>query len=488
MAALKRRHNRWEAKVRVPREAQAQEEGRQFLYLTIATADKRKATAEAEAWEALLRAKWGQARDPETPNLAHLRRLYEDLRAKAVSGAFKAYDSPIRVDDMGTVEESDPVLLGIEFEIEKIAEAVGPSSDPPPEQAYRLAALQDAAAEVQRLPVTPRRELELTVGELAEAYMDAWRRQGGLKDTNTAQQKRATFGLFAGFWGDRPIREVTKPDAARFIDALKALDPKWGRSPAAKLLGWTELLRRFGGAEQGPSDATMNRHAATLKALWEWAADRGHCEGRNPFGGFHRRLQMGRNVKDYRPWEAAELRALLEPPPKRRDLLEVMLVGMFSGMRLDEVASLRWGQLREAEGIPYVQVENAKTRAGERQVPLHPSLGWLWERPKGAAGDRVWAAFNPEGPGKKAGADAGREFSRFKAMRGFTDRQKTFHSFRKNVVGQLEAQGVPESEVAQIVGHEKDFTFGRYGQGVPLRRKAEIIAGIAYPGVELPPV
>jgi integrase len=230
----------------------------------------------------------------------------------------------------------------------------------------------------------------------------------------------------------------------------------------------------------------MNRHAATLKALWEWAADRGHCEGRNPFAGFHRRLRMGVNVKDYRPWDPEELQALLTPLPKRRDLLEVMLLGMFSGMRLDEAASLRWGQLREADGIPYVQVESAKTRAGERQVPLHPALRWLWERPRGAAEARIWETFNPEGPGKKAGADAGREFSRFKAQRGFTDRQKTFHSFRKNVVGQLEVLGVPESEVAQIVGHEKAFTFGRYGQGVPLSRKAEIIRMIAYPGVDCP--
>jgi integrase len=97
---------------------------------------------------------------------------------------------------------------------------------------------------------------------------------------------------------------------------------------------------------------------------------------------------------------------------------------MFSAMRLNEIASLTWGQVRTADGVPFFQVEDAKTPAGNRQVPVHPSLSWLLSRPRGAATDRLWPGFNPEGPGKKPGADAGRDFSRFKAGRGFTDRRK----------------------------------------------------------------
>jgi integrase len=233
----------------------------------------------------------------------------------------------------------------------------------------------------------------------------------------------------------------------------------------------------------------MNRHATTLQALWKWGEERDYCEGRNPFVGFRKRLREGYNVQGYRAWETAELNKLLAPPPRRADLTEVILVGMFTGMRLDEIASLRGEQVREEEGVTFIQVDDAKTPAGNRQVPLHPTIGWLKERAKSAGAERIWTTFNPEGPGKKAGADAGREFSRFKQSRGFGERQKAFHSFRKNVTRIMERQRVPENEWAQVFGHEKGFTYGRYNvDGITLQQKAAIIAHIAYPGVELPTV
>jgi hypothetical protein len=120
-------------------------------------------------------------------------------------------------------------------------------------------------------------------------------------------------------------------------------------------------------------------------------------------------------------------------------------------------------------------------------VPLHPKLEWLKERAKKAGEGRIWPTFNPEGPGKKAGADAGKEFSRLKQARGFSDRRKAFHSFRKNVTRIMERDRVPENEWAQVFGHEKGFTYGRYNpDGITLEQKAAIIARISYPGVTLP--
>jgi len=137
--------------------------------------------------------------------------------------------------------------------------------------------------------------------------------------------------------------------------------------------------------------------------------------------------------------------------------------------------------------VDYINVIDAKTPAGIRRVPLHRTLGWLKDRAKGDPSRRIWPEFNPEGPGKKAGADAGKEFSRLKQARGFTTRTKAFHSFRSNVVSQLEERGVPVTEIAQLVGHEKPFTSKRYNKsGVSLRRLAEAVALIEYPKLNLP--
>lgn len=333
---------------------------------------------------------------------------------------------------------------------------------------------------------------DIRFSDLAEAFMRQWLAgRSGAKETNTEPQKRATFRLFSGFFGDRPIRAVRPEDAATFFDTLRLLDPTWARSPAARLLSWHQLIERYGNRDRGLSDATMNRHLQVLQELWAWSKKRGHCERENPFHGFHKKLRPGLNVAPYVAWEDAELRQLLEPAPKRSDLLEVILVGMFTGMRLDEIASLTWGQLRVAEeggaSIPYFQVEDAKTPAGNRKVPVHSDLSWLLSRARSADAERIWPTFNEEGRAKKPGADAGREFSRFKAARGFVDRTKAFHSFRKNVTRMMERAGVPENDWAQIFGHERGFTYRVYNpDGIHMRRRAEIIALIEYTGIVVP--
>jgi hypothetical protein len=51
----------------------------------------------------------------------------------------------------------------------------------------------------------------------------------------------------------------------------------------------------------------------------------------------------------------------------------------------------------------------------------------------------------------------------------------------------MERDRVPENEWAQVFGHEKGFTYGRYNpDGITLEQKAAIIARISYPGVTLP--
>lgn len=476
MAALKRRHNRWEAKVRVPK-AVADESGKSFLYRTIATADKRTAQAEADAWEALLRAEWAEQQGHSSPALRAFRYVYARVREQAERGDF------LLIEPQDEEFPVSPELAGISHEIEQLAEAAE-GRELSEEEAGKLAALQDASLVMLGRKVRKRDELELPFSEVAAQYMVQWRTQQGLKPSNTEQQKLATFRLFQSFWKDAPMRGIGEKDAAAFHDALAQLSPSWARSPSATALGWTELLKRFGGNRQGLAQATINRHMATLKTLWAHARRRGHCSGDNPFDGFRKALRGANEPKSYLAWTDDELRKLLALPPKRGDLRELIVVAMYSGLRLNEAASLTWGQVREEDGIPCFDVQDAKTKAGKRLVPLHPALSWLAERSKGKPQERVWPRFNAEGPGKKPGADAGRDFSDFKLARGFTDRRKVFHSFRKNVTQQAERAQVPVTDWQQIIGHEKGLTYGVYGGALPMARKLEIISTVAYPKLE----
>lgn len=483
MAALKQRHNKWEARVRVPKDVQGSLGGKKMLYRTLKSTDRRAAKVEAMAWEAELKAEWEAGRSGSAAPLASLRRVYESVREKAERGEFVLH---------GHRDSYDEITAGIEYELAKLEEQVG-DGELTELQDMKLMALQDAKEVRVRGHASPRPELELNFRELADEYLQLWRTSAGLKPTNTEQQKKATFDLFQCFCGDKPIRQVRRGDVSRFVDALRQIDPNWARTGKVRQDGisfsWAELQRRFGGRERGLSDATVNRHMGTLSALWKWAEEREYCEGRNPFDGHRRNLKQGKNKHGYLAWEPDELKALFNPPPKRDDLREVMLVALYTGMRLNEIASLTNGQLKLEGDVKYIDVTESKTTAGIRKVPLHSRIDWLYRKAKkGVDGARVWPSFSDEGPGKKPGGDAGKEFSRFKRSLGFNDRRKVFHSFRKNVVGQLESAGVPQNEVAQIIGHEKQgLTFGVYGKQLSLERLAEIIELVDYPECGLPP-
>nr|WP_298897659.1 tyrosine-type recombinase/integrase [uncultured Altererythrobacter sp.] len=475
MATLQQRHNKFRAKVRIPKKLRDRHGNREFLYRTLTAMDRPSAKAEADAWEAGMRSEWLSIQAKGNANRTTLRSIYEEGRKAALAGEYL-----IEMDG-----EDDPAETGIEFEIDKLAEEVGARELSEAETA-RLGGLQDALSELQGKPLSPRPEMELSLSELADQYLDLWATQGGLKPTNTRQQKEATFRLFSGYIKDRPIREVRKAEAAGFMDELRRLDPKWAKSPKAKEMSWAEIRKTFGGNDKGLSASTLNRHVRTLQELWRWAEEREYCEGRNPFSGLTIKLKAGRNQLGYLPWTADELNTLFDPPPARQDVTEVMVVALHTGMRLNEIASLTLSQIKQENGVHYIEVEDAKTEAGNRQVPIHPRIGWLAEL-EGKPESRVWAGFNQEGPSRNAGQDASKEFSRFKLAKGFTDRRKVFHSFRKNVTQIMERKGVSENEWAQVLGHERGFTYSRYSpHGITLERKAELIGLIDYPEVQLP--
>lgn len=482
MAYIKTRHNKLQASIRIPKELQERHGGRQHLYRTLEATDKRAAKVEAMAWEAGVRAEWETVRETSSTSTASLRHLYDTFRDLARRGEFKLSEDP---------QAFDEITAGVEHELERMADAIGQRALTREEQA-KVWAFNDAVKEQRGQRVKPRDDLEPSFRDLADEYIVLWRTQAGLKPTNTEQQKLATFDLFAAFSGAKPIRAVGRADGAMFVDALRQLDPNWARTgkPRGERLdmSWAEIQRKFGGRSKGLSDATTNRHMATLSAFWKWAEEREYCEGRNPFDGHRKNLKEGRNKRGYVAWETAELQKLFSPPPKRDDLADIMLVALFTGMRLNEIVSLTNRQIAEVDGVPCIDITDAKTTAGIRKVPLHPRLKWLGKRAE--AGDpaaRVWPRFSDEGPGRQPSGDASKEFGRFKRSRGFENRQKAFHSFRKNVVSQLQAVGVPQHEVAELVGHEtQGLTFGTYGKGQGLRRMAEIVQLLDYPEVPLP--
>ena len=125
-------------------------------------------------------------------------------------------------------------------------------------------------------------------------------------------------------------------------------------------------------------------------------------------------------------------------------------------------------------------IEDAKTKAGWRDVPIHTELQQAMARLVDQSKDGYVLLGPTANKYGNRSNGLGKRFSRLKTDLGFGP-QLVFHSIRKTVVTIFENAGVPENVVADIVGHEKTtMTYGLYSGGVSLAVKREALEKLAY--------
>ena len=128
----------------------------------------------------------------------------------------------------------------------------------------------------------------------------------------------------------------------------------------------------------------------------------------------------------------------------------------------------------------HFSVEDAKTKAGWRDVPIHRELAKTMARLTECSKDGcVLSGLTVNKYGDRSNG-IGKRFGKLKTALGFGPAH-VYHSIRKTVVTILENAGVPENVVADIVGHEKTtMTYGLYSGGVSLKVKRDALANLAY--------
>lgn len=87
MASIRQRHNKFEARVRVPKAIVDTYGGKELLYRTLEATDRPSAKLEAAAWEVALKAEW-QVRLSGAQPSGSLRRIYESFRDMARGGHY----------------------------------------------------------------------------------------------------------------------------------------------------------------------------------------------------------------------------------------------------------------------------------------------------------------------------------------------------------------------------------------------------------------
>lgn len=137
-------------------------------------------------------------------------------------------------------------------------------------------------------------------------------------------------------------------------------------------------------------------------------------------------------------------------------------IGAYTGARIEEICALKTAKV-EADRL---HIEDAKTEAGWRTIPIHPHIADLVADLKAKSADGYLLSdltYNKYGDRSNA---IGKQFGRLKTRLGYGP-DYVFHSLRKGVASQLEAAGVPENVAARLLGHEfRTMTYGLYAGGL----------------------
>ena len=242
----------------------------------------------------------------------------------------------------------------------------------------------------------------------------------------------------------------------------------------------------------GPNRQTRQGHLWALRKLHKWACRYEppyrtiFADKPSPFDGHeHPRVgaKAGGSWAAFSRKEAEQLhRAALQNEDK--DLADLIAFACWTGCRIEEIGRISVDStILDDTGTPVAfRVEDAKTKAGIREIPIHSQLLPLYKHLLGEAPAR--GGFLLQGNSKtksKMRLNAlSQRFTKLKRAEKFGD-QHVFHSFRKCVATQLEQQGAGALVIPSILGHIRGhISFDLYSSGASLEQKREAIELLAY--------
>lgn len=387
----------------------------------------------------------------------------------------------------------------------RIGEA-GPAPYVVPDPAEMAKFMEDNPAMVNALKVMIQKARQTPMGlfklddELGGLFKTAVAQRFETHYTPNADQKEQIRMIATGGDGIRKVRSpITKQRIATFRQYREA------RNVATKTVDQQqsklEKLSAYLTKEGKPLDfdavsawldslklasKTLTQYLLAGNVFWKWAMKHDirwredYKDKANPFENHELPQTRGkeradRQRKDFQPKEIAELHAAASAAD-HATLADLILLGAYTGARIEELCQLRVEHLIEPDGIESFDIVDSKTAAGIRVVPVHPALSSIVERLKKDSKDGY---LIPSDSKNKYGirSDAlSKAFGRLKEAQGYGP-QHVFHSIRKTVITQLHRADVQGLLIAELVGHETGtVTFDVYSQGASALQKLAAIS------------
>ena len=162
-----------------------------------------------------------------------------------------------------------------------------------------------------------------------------------------------------------------------------------------------------------------------------------------------------------------------------RQLYDLILVALFTGMRIMECCSLKITDVHE----DHIHVAASKTNAGIRDIPIHKNFKKRLKRLVEDSNDGyVISGLNPKNKYGSRSSPIGKRFGKLKTTIGYSE-QYVFHSIRHTFVSILNRNKIRIPVIKDLVGHEQDdFTLQTYDDiGTAMEERQEAIDTLDYP-------
>ena len=293
---------------------------------------------------------------------------------------------------------------------------------------------------------------------------------------------------FVEIVGDIDISSITKKEVSYYIDVQTKLPPNRKKSPKYRDLSIQQLVEKNLSDKETQTPQNINKRLTKLSVFANWGVRQGLLFS-NPFSGM--KFSVKKQPHSRKPFTAEDLRIILDPetyhkwtvnfqhkfmPNRSTHQLPyfwIFLLGIFSGMRTNEMCQLRLIDIKKVENIWFIFVEDSeetrvKTENAIRKVPVHPQLidmGFVdyVSKLKRSKKDRVFWELKEDRDG--FASHVSRHFNeRFLPAVGIWEKYtKVLYCTRHTFINKLYTERVDENVIKTLVGHEKGFTMKQYG-------------------------
>jgi len=309
--------------------------------------------------------------------------------------------------------------------------------------------------------------------------------------------------------GDIDFSTITKNEVSHYIDVQTKLPPNRKKSPKYRDLSIKEVMKLKLSQKEIQTPQNINKRITKLSVFGNWGVRQGLLIT-NPFSGM--KFSVKKQPHTRQPFTAGELRIIFKPEtylkwtihfshPYRKDRVSnhlpyywVFLLGIFSGMRTNEMCQLRLIDIKKQKNIWFIFVEDTeetkvKTENAIRKVPLHPQLidlgfiDYMTAQKKSKRGRLFWElSEDRDGFASHVSRHYNQRF--LPAVGVWKKYTKVLYCTRHTFINKLYSEMVDENVIKVLVGHEKEFTMKHYG-GDPFtpERLLEEISKVSYSGI-----